>query len=334
MRHRTIGKIIVILAIAAGALGAVRALRQAGCIGAFCPEGNARIVSLTATATANDDGTFTIDERVVFHFDRPHKGLHRDLPAVVQRRGGWYRYPIVVRTVRDANNVVINHQDEASGKSLRVWIGDPRDEHVGEKAFSLAYVVNGGMMRAGARELFTWDVVGPDQRLPAERVSAVLSMPEDVADAAEISCTPSATCVAAKEGGLLRFDGTDANLRAEVSLPPSALPVIAPQKLNRLAPHVPNLPFLLPVLLFAYLSYAWLRQDPAKPLSRWRLPLAVLMVAAPLGFLRVMDTVPTFAAPGSGPNAVAALAASVWLASLFGILNWVTAPRRPSSPQP
>src|SRR5690606_11890990 len=154
---------------------------------------------------------------------------------------------------RDANNVVINHQDEESGKSLRVWIGDPRDEHVGEKAFSLAYVVNGGMMRAGARELFTWDVVGPDQRLPAERVSAVLSMPEDVADAAEISCTPSATCVAAKEGGLLRFDGTDANLRAEVSLPPSALPVIAPQKLNRLAPHVPNLPFLLPVLLFAYL---------------------------------------------------------------------------------
>jgi uncharacterized membrane protein YgcG len=239
-----------------------------------------RVDSFDAQISLDTRGSLHVIENLTVTFTTPHHGIEREIPIS-------YRVPAVGthlstgftldRVLLDARAVPYTSRRVGQEQYLR--IGDPDRTIVGTYVYTIAYTVERAILFHEDYLQIYWNVTGTDWRVPVDRVTAVVSLPDEV-DLAAVSSTSyigyrgsSARGGAARvsETGGLIFETTGLapgeGLTIDLAIPRDQVSIEPPSIGRRIVWFLDANKFAaLPILVLVGMLLVWHRvgRDPRK----------------------------------------------------------------------
>jgi len=250
------------------------------CLAAAGVAAGEQIRELRSDVALDRDGTFTVEERIVYDFGSEQRhGIFRDIPVRYGRGAAAdYRIELEVLSVTDAAGRSLGYRESSEGASRRIRIGDPNRTVSGVQEYRIRYRVRRGILWLDDHDEVYWNATGNEWPVPILASSASLALPPgtpasdvdavcftgpqgSIETACEIEIGEKLVLVEASRGFAPREGLTFA-----VALPKGVLdePSALSQFLDRLSDWI-GWPTLLPILVLALMLWIWRRhgRDPA-----------------------------------------------------------------------
>lgn len=129
------------------------------------------ITSFNSKLTAHEDGTFTIEETIVYDFGSSFKhGIFRTVPKT-SKVGDLYRKSKITLQSISRNSQSENHLDQSSDSQFKVRIGDPDKTITGEHTYNISYLVENGTTTYDDHDEIYWNITGNEWQIPIQKAS-------------------------------------------------------------------------------------------------------------------------------------------------------------------
>jgi uncharacterized membrane protein YgcG len=243
-----------------------------------------RIRSFETAIALERDGSFSIEERIVYDFGQAKRhGIYRDIPVRYGRgRAADYRIALDVSSVKDAEGRDRPYELSNEGVHRRIRIGDPRRVVSGVQEYRIRYGVRRGILWFDAHDELYWNATGNAWQVPIDAVRARVSLPPGAG-----SLDVEAACFTGPQGSvrseceaLRSGDRVDVSARSGfrpregltlvVGLPKGVLrePGALAKLLDRASDYVSGAT-ALPLLVILAMTGVWWRsgRDPGGPVA-------------------------------------------------------------------
>ncbi|MCD6410532.1 DUF2207 domain-containing protein [bacterium] len=136
----------------------------------FSPE---KIKSFDVEINLNKDASFWVREKIIYDFGPNHRhGIFRVIPTKGIR--------ISKVQVFDEQNKPYKFQTKENRQLLEIKIGDPNKLITGVHVYNIEYKVEKGILFFEDHDELYWNVTGNQWKVPIEKVSAVVNLPEEL----------------------------------------------------------------------------------------------------------------------------------------------------------
>lgn len=139
-----------------------------------------RVSTFVARIVINTDGTFDVQEEIVFDFEeRERHGIIREIPLGIPASGNIPARLAEISgvTVTDGRGNPREVIYNATGNMATLRIGDPVALVSGPQLYVIRYKVSGAIHPTLLDERFFWNVTGFDWKVPLERVRVDVVLP-------------------------------------------------------------------------------------------------------------------------------------------------------------
>lgn len=169
-------------------------MRRAGCaLVAFAllvpalaaPAGAERIREFAVEVWLDPDGSFAVEERIVYDFEGAERhGIYRDVPVRYQRAfGARYHLGLDVEEVTGPDGQALPYRVSRSGDDVRIRIGDPQRTVTGVHAYRIRYRVRRAILFFEEHDELYWNATGSRWQVPIDRARADVYLPQGAAPA-------------------------------------------------------------------------------------------------------------------------------------------------------
>ena len=140
------------------------------------------IEDFNSDITVNKDGTVDIVETILYDFDTLDRhGIYRKIPYVKTNQDGKsYQMDLDLISVKDEKDNWYNYKLAKSDGVLEVKIGDPDRTITGRHTYVVSYKIEGGLTYFSEHDELYWNITGNEWTVPMARVSAKVTLPEEV----------------------------------------------------------------------------------------------------------------------------------------------------------
>ena len=141
-----------------------------------------QIKDYTVNISIQKDGSMNIREDILYYFDSPRHGIFRNIPFTI--RDGDTRYDMEYKfsDVVDENGKKYKVDKGKSGEQWVLKIGDPDKTIEGDHRYIISYSVKGGLRYFEDHDELYWNITGTEWNVPIRKVTATITLPEDVAE--------------------------------------------------------------------------------------------------------------------------------------------------------
>jgi hypothetical protein len=190
------------------------------------PAAAERIRDFSARIHLDPDGSFAVEERIVYDFEGQRRhGIYRDIPVRYERAlGARHHVGLDVESVSDESGVARSFAVSRSGASLRIRIGDADRFVEGVQEYRIHYRARRALLFFPEHDELYWNATGTEWQVPIDRATAEVYPPAGVSPAGlRVACfagPPGAVagaCEAVAGERALRFE-TLGPLRAHEGL--------------------------------------------------------------------------------------------------------------------
>ncbi len=229
--------------------------------------------------TVHTDGAIAVTERIAVTFHTPHHGIEREIPfSYRDPRGGRVTIDLDIERIALDSGPVL-YTSRRSGGDLVLRIGDPDRTITGSYLYTIGYTVGRAILFHDDYLQLYWNVTGNAWRVPIDRATATVVLPEtvDLEAVSTISyidryggAARGSAATTSSTGELQFATGTlfpGEGMTIDVAIPRSQLPIDPPSFGQRVLWFVgANAYAGLPLLALATMFIVWYRvgKDPRK----------------------------------------------------------------------
>lgn len=132
------------------------------------------------------DASIGVTERITVDFSTPHHGIYRTIPyRYTTLDGGEASIPITIsRVLVDGQATPVTYTTD--GSNLTAKIGDANTTITGRHVYTIAYVAQAATNFFSDHDELYWNATGTDWDAPLENVTATVTLPVGIADAATV----------------------------------------------------------------------------------------------------------------------------------------------------
>lgn len=239
-----------------------------------------RITNFHAEIEVLASGKTTVSETLDVLFYTPHHGIIREIPFSYRRPTGENLTIGLDVTAIKMDNEPVSYTTRRSGRDLVIRIGDPDRTITGTHTCTIYYTVSRALLFNNENYIqLYWNVTGNDWQIPIDRVTALVRLPESVAEL-EVPSTSyvgywgsNARGQPAKRDaeGRYAFEASDLTpgegLTIDVAIPREASGILAPSAGQKLLWFLSANKYAgLPIVILVGMFFLWLKQgrDPTK----------------------------------------------------------------------
>lgn len=134
------------------------------------------INEFNADIAISADGTFVVEERIVYVFDQERHGIIREIKTIKKNdEGKKYKINIEVLAVTDENEIPYKYTVSEKGDYLVMKVGDPEAYVSGTRVYVLTYRVSGGLLYFSDHDELYWNLTGNEWKVPIESATAIVT---------------------------------------------------------------------------------------------------------------------------------------------------------------
>jgi len=191
------------------------------------PAAAERIRDFGVEIRLDPDGSFSVEERIVYDFEGEHRhGIYRDIPVRYERAlGARHHVGLDVDGVTDESGAAQRHAVSRRGDSLRIRVGDPDRTVTGVRHYRVRYRVRRAMLFFPEHDELYWNATGTEWDLPIDRAVVLVRLPAGAMPAdARLACfagprgAVAGSCEAARADGAMRFEARELRAREGLTI--------------------------------------------------------------------------------------------------------------------
>jgi len=130
----------------------------------------------------NKDGTINVKETILYDFGNQEKhGIFRYIPYTKKNQDGKkYKMTLSTISVTDENGTPYSFSQSNEDGKITLKVGDAGRFLTGAHTYIISYNVSGALTYFSDHDELYWNVTGNDWKIPLERVTAQVVMPDEV----------------------------------------------------------------------------------------------------------------------------------------------------------
>lgn len=147
----------------------------------FPKPSNAEVIrSFDAEIGMKADASLSVQEIIVYDFeDELRHGIFRTIPVKYRNDKGNFNLRVSNVSAKDEYGRAYPFKTSQSGKNLEIKIGDPDKTITGKHTYVISYTVRRAIGFFPDHEELYWNVTGSDWKVPMERISANVTIPDE-----------------------------------------------------------------------------------------------------------------------------------------------------------
>jgi uncharacterized membrane protein len=229
-----------------------------------------RITSFDAQVTVFIDGHVRVIETIDYFFPSQRHGIFRDIPTHFRAEdGAEWEIPLRLVSVSSPTGAPAQYDLNRETNGIQIKIGDPDRTISGLHTYVITYEAAGALRYFEDHDELYWNVTGTEWRVPIEKSSATVTLPETI-EVLATRCYTGARgsraedCERTTAGNQAEFAAAG-NLTVVVGWPPDLVAELHPRKFN---PWLASLwGLLFPGITFFLMYRHWKRHGRDAPIN-------------------------------------------------------------------